>query len=517
MPALAVRGIRKAYGGTLALDDVALSVAQGEIRGLLGENGAGKSTLVRIVAGIEPPDSGEVTLFGRSFSDGLTADEAARAGVAVIHQNLGLIPTMSVADNVGLVAGYARRHGLISWRASRAAAHAALEVLRLGDLDVTVLVESLPLATQALVAIARALATRARLIILDEPTAALQASEAQLLFRLMGHLRSSGAACVLISHRMDEVIAVCDSVTVLRNGRPVASSPIADVTKADLVELITGRAPSLAERSPEPVATSRGLAIDALAAPGLGPVSVDVDAGEVVAITGLSDSGHLRLADMLAGIERPHAGCVTLLGRPYRPHSFREALALGLAFVPAERNRYGLIPAMTVRENLFLNVPGRSWRPIVPARERRRARELALSFDIRPPDPERAVSTLSGGNQQKVLLAKWLHAHPRLLVLCEPGAAVDVGAKTDIHARVRRFGRQARIPVVIVTSDFQEACDACDRVVVMRRGRVGRVIAGEQLSVEAVTGAAYEGTAHDGVAGPGAAGGDVADHGAPRR
>jgi ribose transport system ATP-binding protein len=479
-PALEVSGLVKVYGGTVALRGVSFAIAPGEIHGLVGENGAGTSTLVRIVTGVERQDDGEFRIGGAV---------GAVDGCAVIHQNLALIEDISVAENIALATGYPRRGRTTSdWRATRRISVAALG--RLGvSLDPDADVSTLPLAQRAIVAIARALAQDTRLVIFDEPTANLQAAEVRTLFSIMERLREGNVACLLISHRIDEVLAACDRITVLRDGGVVGTWPAAELSAPRLIEAILGRkSTTFASRvapSGEVALRVEGLSVDAV-----GPVDFDVRRGEIFAITGLADAGHVAVAEALFGAKPMRAGSVTLDGAPYRPSSPRAAVAAGVAYVPPDRHREAIAAELTARENLFMRPRQRALHPLRVRAERRAARAVLDDFDVRPPQTERQLSTFSGGNQQKIVLGKWLSRPRKLVVLAEPTAAVDVGAKLQIYTMLRRAS-ETGTAVVVASSDFEEVAMVADRVLVLYRGRAVRVIERADLAVESVTEAAY--------------------------
>jgi ribose transport system ATP-binding protein len=481
-PVIEADGVRKVYGGTVALMDASLRVRAGEIHALLGENGAGKSTLVRLLAGLEQPDGGSIAVLGEPPG-------AATGGAAFIHQDLGLVESMSVADNVALVEGYPRRWRVIDRRATDARARAALERLDV-RLDVARPVGELPIAEQAIVAIARALAGGARLIVLDEPTANLHAAEVRSLFALLSRLRDQGVACVLITHRTDEVPALADRVTVMRDGRTVTTRPARDLSQADLVSLITGREAAAAARS----SCEDGpplLSIDSLCGRGFGPVSFTVCERELLALTGLADAGHRALAGALYGLDEIAAGACLLGGAPYRPRDPRAALAAGVAYVPADRRSDGLALKLTARENFYMAPAGGAAGILRRGRERSGAVQALVAFAVRPPAPERVVETFSGGNQQKILLARCLGERRRLVILNEPTGAVDIGAKYEIYSLLRERCQATGCAALVVTSDFEEAATLCDRAVVMRRGEVAGVVDDGRLS--AITALAYGG------------------------
>ncbi|MGW7540477.1 sugar ABC transporter ATP-binding protein [Streptomyces sp. NPDC054770] len=493
-PAVDAVGLRKVYGPTTALAGVDFQVRAGEIHGLLGENGAGKSTLVRLLAGVERPDDGELRFFGEPASGG--PGERRGAGLAFIHQDLGLFPEFSVADTIALSSGYVRRAGLIDESASVAAAQAVVD--RLGfACDVTRPVGELPLADQTLVAVCRALAHGARLIVLDEPTAYLEARQARKLFDLLAGLRADGVACVLITHRSEDVLRVCDRVTVLRDGRTVAVRTAEELSETELIRLITGRGDASARavrRAGARSARSVRLAVEELRGRGFGPVSLTLHEGEVLGLCGLADAGQFAVGRTLVGDMPLVGGTLTLDGRPYRPSGVRAALAAGIGFVPADRAADGLAASLTAAENMLMSPPGPWWRPLRGKADESTCRRLLETFRVSPPLADRDVSTFSGGNQQKILLAKWLGFDRRLIILNEPSAGVDVGAKADIHEEIRSECETKGTAALVITTDFQEMVDLCDRALIMRRGQVVGELDESRLHADLLTEMAYGGT-----------------------
>ena len=490
-PAIEAASIRRVYGGTVALAGVDLRVRPGEIHGLLGENGAGKSTLVRILAGLEAPDGGTLRIGGQDVTHGYDSTRAAAAGCAFIHQETGLVDDLSIADNVALAAGFPRRGRLIDNTALRAQARRALAAVGMPTTDVDQPVGQLPVAGRAVVAIARALVHDASVLVLDEPTAALHAAEVRILFDILHTLRARGVACILISHRIEEVLAICDRVTVLRNGRVVAVRQAAQLDDKALLDLIVGEDATQAApaRSPHQLGPA-ALSVAGLAGPEIGPLDFTVHSGEIVGLTGLADSGAAAVAQMIFGLRRPAAGVMQLPDGPYAPSSPKAAIGRRVAFVPADRARAGVAASLTLAENLYMNPVRPAWQLCTSRPERDRAEVLLRAHDVRPPEPDREMSTLSGGNQQKVVLAKWLSAQPQLLVLEDPTAAVDIGAKQAIYALL---GEQAAdgLATIVVSSDFEEVAHVCDRVLVMSRGRIVRELTGTEIHLDAITRAAY--------------------------
>ena len=360
-PALRIEGLRKVFGGTVApIADGEISVRTGEIHGLLGENGAGKSTLIKVLAGAQRADGGTIGLFGEPIPAHYDPDVARGLGLAFIHQDLGLVPDLSVAENIALVVGYARRGFAIDWRAVDERARQVLAALEV-DIDPGAIVASLPLAGRATVAIARALAADAKLLVLDEPTASLAAGEVAALFDVLRALRSRGLAIVFVSHRMDEVLSICDRVTVLRDGRTVGAAEISDVDERSLLRMIVGRDLVADDSQQVTPAADRRLSCVDIRGSVVGPLSLAVHTGEIVGVSGLSDSGHLEVGELLFGLSQLRSGTIALDGAPYRPTGPRDAIARGLAYVPPDRVAGGLAAHLSVQENLFA-------KPIRPVR-----------------------------------------------------------------------------------------------------------------------------------------------------
>jgi len=492
--AVHAEGVQRIYGSTRALSDGWLQVAVGEIHALLGENGAGKSTLVRILAGLEQPDGGRLDLFGIPVGS-RPARSRRDSKIAFIHQDLGLVEMQSVADNIGMTAGYPSRLGLVSDRRLRARARQLFTQLDI-DIDVDRLVGELPPAEQAIVAIARALGIGAQLIVLDEPTAKLHAGEVVALFGLLARLRDSGIACLLITHRIDDVLAVCDRVTVLRDGRTVATRPAAGLNRAELVSMIVGREQAIADRLATATIDDQppALALQAVHGIGFGPVDLQLRPGELTGLTGLADAGHNEVAQLLAGLTMPASGELRIGNRTRVLRSPADALRAGIAYVPADRRGAGLATTLTAAENLFpAGTPGAFW--LRHRTERRRAEHILRDFDVRPPEPDRDVDTFSGGNQQKILLARALQNRPDVLVLHDPTAAVDVGARQDIYEQLRVRCARDGCAVLVVTSDLEEATSLCDRTIVMRRGQIVANLARADADLATITERAYGGTA----------------------
>jgi ribose transport system ATP-binding protein len=487
--ALRVRGLSKVYGGTVALAGVDFTVRPGEIHALLGENGAGKSTLVKLVAGIEPADGGTVEVNGHLLPPQHRPHDADAAGAAFIHQQLGLVGSMSVGENIALVAGYPRSGRRIDWMAVREQARRALA--RMGvNIDPDEELSSLPVSAQQVVAIARALAKDARMLVLDEPTASLTVAEVSVLFEVLRRLRDEGVAIVYISHRLDEVRRICDRVTILRDGNLVATREMATTTDAELVTMIVGTDVSDVEIVPA-AASEKAVEFIEVSGPTVRAVSFTVRRGEVIGVAGLSGSGHAEIGGLLFGLAPVLGGEITVDGRAHRPAAVSEAIAGGIAYVPADRNVEAAAVELSLQENLDPNPDVAVLARLSRREERRRAESVLRDFDVRPPEPARVFSTLSGGNAQKVVLARWMTRNPSVIVLNDPTAAVDIGARREIHARLREAAANGA-SVVVISSDMEEIEELCDRAVVIRAGRLVATLERDEINVPELTRRVYE-------------------------
>jgi ribose transport system ATP-binding protein len=489
---LQAAGLRKSYGGTVALANGSLAVRRGEIHGLLGENGAGKSTLIKCLAGTPAPDEGTIIVDGQELPRGHSARHAAEAGLAFIHQEGSLIETLSVEENIALTAGYPRRAGFIDWPRLRRFARDALEVLGV-ELDPSRIVAELPQATRTVVAIARALAQSARIVVLDEPTASVSPNDARALFRVLKRLSAAGNAVVFVSHRLDEVYELCDRIAVLRDGVTVASDLTTDISQKDLISIICGHEVAFAKKQATTTTGEPRLQVRDLKGPMVGPISFSVWPGEIVGFTGLSDAGHYEIGELIFGLKTPTTGALLLAGMPFAPDSPREALKRGVAYLPPDRIGSGLAREMTLAENLFLN-PQYSGLSLTsngilsPARERVAALSILRQFQVRPPDPDAPIASLSGGNAQKVLVARWLHKAAEILIVNDATVGVDVRAREEIYEVIRRAAT-AGTAVLLITSDFEEVQSLSGRAFVFVRGILSEELVGDRVTVPEITGA----------------------------
>lgn len=480
-PIVAMRDITIRFPGVLALDGVDFTLRPGEVHSLMGENGAGKSTLIKALTGVYSIDSGTITVDGRPQSFGGAAD-AQNAGIATVYQEVNLCANLSVGENV-MLGHEPRRAGAVDWdRVHRVAA------ARLADLGVTIdtrsLLSSHAIAVQQLVAIARAMVLDAKVLVLDEPTSSLDRGEVQRLFAVVRELRAQGVAILFVSHFLDQVYEISDRITVLRNGRLVGEHAAADLPRDTLVSMMLGRELSdLAEisrsserevdRTGAPVLRARDIGRRGV----LEPLDIDVYPGEVVGIAGLLGSGRTELVRLLYGADRADSGTVEIDGRAARIASPRQAIDKRLAFSSEDRRAEGVVGDLTVAENIVLGIQAtRGWmRPIRRAERDAVVSEYMGALGVRPADPQALVRNLSGGNQQKVLLARWLATAPELLILDEPTRGIDVGAKADIQRKVQRLSEQG-LAVIFISSELEEVLRLAQRVVVMRdRRRIGEL------------------------------------------
>jgi rhamnose transport system ATP-binding protein len=501
-PRIELRGISKRFGATAALTDVSMDLRAGEILALVGENGAGKSTLVKILAGVHAPDSGTILLDGVATQIGDPA--AARAHrVAVVHQEPRLFPDLSVAENVFLADPPKGRLGEISWREMRRAAARLFEQLDV-RLDVSAPVRGLSMADQQLIEIAKALSVDARVLVLDEPTASLSAHEVERLFAIVRRTRDSGVAVLFVSHRLDEVFRLSDRATVFRDGRHVITEATRNLTTADLVRHMVGRAVTLFPKADAAVGEVL-LEVRGLTRAGeFSDVSFTVRSGEILGLAGLVGAGRTEIARVLFGISRPTAGEVLLDGRPVHFGTPSAALRAGIAYVPEDRHQDGLILDFSISDNITLPILARLFPRLFvrSSTERRLAQGYTEQLRVRMTGVDQLVQALSGGNQQKVVIAKWLATSPRVLILDEPTRGVDIGAKVEVHRIVSDLAASG-LGIILISSDLPEVLAMSDRILVLHEGRVTAEIARSDATEERVMFAATGQVGASGDAGPG--------------
>jgi ribose transport system ATP-binding protein len=490
---LRVTGVRKSFGGVEVLHGVDLHLSSGETLALLGENGAGKSTLVKIIAGDHTADAGSISLAGQEVGT-LDPVKARRLGIRMIFQELSDAGPLTVAENIFL-GRYAARSGIVSWSEMKRRAQVVLDELE-ADFDASRKVESLRVGERQLVEIARALSDEARILILDEPTAALSSSEVQKLFSAIRRLRTLGVGMVYITHRLDEVAEIADRVQVLRDGASALDRPVAEVTRPEMVTAMIGRSAQTVRRPvpSEHPSDSVALGVRGLTSDGFyTDIDFDVHLGEVVALYGKVGSGTAEIAESLFGLHRTTAGTVTIAGGTYQPKSPADAVGRGIGFLPADRQRSGTLAVRPVAENLAAP----SWRRMSTVGIIRRSTEAAAyatwqkALAIRSRrDPMQPIGTLSGGNQQKVLLARWFERGARVLILIEPTRGVDVGAREDIYRTLRDKAANEGLAVLVATSDYEEVVQLADRALVVGKGHIVEMLDGDLVTATALTTAA---------------------------
>ena len=471
-PLLEVRDIEKMFPGVRALSGVSFEVRAGEVHALLGENGAGKSTLIKIISGVYEPDGGSILIGGRQTRF-TSPEDAKRAGVATIYQELLLFPELTVAENIFL--GHAPRAGMgrIDWRAMRARAAALLASLEIDDLAPNQVVGALSVGNRQRVEILRALSHDARILIMDEPTAALTESDVARLFDIVRRLRARGVGIVYISHRLDEIFAIGDRVTVLRDGAYVGARNVADTNASELVQMMVGRRiDNLFPKTTVPIGAPVLEARDIVRHPMTKSVSLTVRAGEIVGLAELVGSGRSELAQTLFGITPAELGEIRLMGEEVTIRSAESARSKGIAYVPEDRGVQGLVRPMSVLHNFSLAALGALSRAgfIDRGAERRMADEGVQRFRVKTSSVEEIAGRLSGGNQQKIVLGKWLANNPKLLILDEPTRGIDVGAKAEIHRLMSELAG-AGVAILMISSELPEVLGMSDRVLVMREGR----------------------------------------------
>ncbi|MEW9805742.1 sugar ABC transporter ATP-binding protein [Mesorhizobium sp. ZMM04-5] len=489
-PLFRMEGVSKRYGGVHALEDAELVVHAGRIHAILGENGAGKSTLIKVMSGVVAPDQGRMTLDGREVSFASPA-EANQAGIVCIFQELSLIPELSVADNI-VISDPPTRFGMIDRRAQRKIAEEALARAGASDIHPSALVRDLPLSRRQMVEIAKALARKPRILILDEATSALTAADVSKVFEVLRRLRSEGLALLYISHRMHEIAELADDCTVFRNGRKIATYAAGTKTDNEVVELMIGReyqnvfpAKPAPQETAKPVLECRELCWSDR----LTDISFVLRPGEVIGLGGLDGQGQRELLLALFGVLRGCTGSVLIDGSPanIRSPAHARAAGIGMALIPEDRKTEGLMLPMTVRENLAFAAMDKVSRHGVIDRqaEDRLLDEMVKLLAIRTAGMEIPVGALSGGNQQKVVIAKWLMRHPRIILLNDPTRGIDVGTKQEIYQLLRRLAEEGAA-ILFYSTDYDELIGCCDRVLVLYDGEIKRELVGDEITEHAL-------------------------------
>jgi ribose transport system ATP-binding protein len=472
--AVRMSGISKSFGGIRALDEVNLGIRRGEIHALLGENGAGKSTILKILRGVQPPDAGTIEINGVRLAE-VSAEAARKAGIAMIFQEMSLIPTLTVAQNIFLTHETRDRFGFIDDKAAVEKAGALFDELGV-DVDPNTVVGDLGAGQKQLTEIVKAMSQHARILVLDEPTSALTETEVEHLFVFLRRLKEDGVAIIYVSHRMGEIMHIADRATILRDGRHVVTASLSELTLEAIITHIVGhRVRDFSEVTGPPTAIGEALLtlnhVSGIRRPQ--DVSLTVHRGEVVGISGLLGSGRSSLARLIAGLDPMASGDIRVGGRPVQFANAGDAIAAGIVLIPEDRIRQGVVVDHSVASNIHLPVLDRlsRWTWISNTRAARLANDQIANLRIKTASPESAVRTLSGGNQQKVVLAKWLAIQPQVLILDEPTRGIDVGAKAEVH-KIMADLADAGVAILMISSELPEILHVSDRVLVMHEGRL---------------------------------------------
>lgn len=475
---LTLKNITKEFPGVKALDDVTINIERGTIHGLVGENGAGKSTLIKVLAGIYQPNKGEIILDGKPcrFNSPI---EARRAGISVVHQEIKLAEPLSVAENMFL-GNVQLKNGLVDWKGMRRRAQEIVEDLGM-DIDINAQVSSLTVAKKQIVEIMHAINNNSRILIMDEPSAVLTDRELEVMFRIVKQLRDKGITIIYISHRLDEIFGLCSNVSVLRDGRHIDTIPVASVDRQGLINMMVGR--EMGQEYPKEVGNVGGtiLEVKNLSRGILQDISFEVKSGEVFGISGLVGAGRTELARAILGIDKPESGEVYVRGKKVHYRTFADAIRDGLGLIPEDRKLQGLVQIMSVKRNTTLVNMKRVLRAgvISSSLEEKLSKEYANKLHVVTPSMETEVQYLSGGNQQKVVIAKWLFQNPEILFLDEPTRGIDVGAKAEIYRLINRMAKEGKT-IIMISSEMPELLGMCDRIMVMHEGhKMGELNAAE--------------------------------------
>lgn len=475
---LTLKNITKEFPGVKALDDVTINIERGTIHGLVGENGAGKSTLIKILAGIYQPNKGEIILDGKPcrFNSPI---EARRAGISVVHQEIKLAEPLSVAENMFL-GNVQLKNGLVDWKGMRRRAREIVEDLGM-DIDINAQVSSLTVAKKQIVEIMHAINNNSRILIMDEPSAVLTDRELEVMFRIVKQLRDEGITIIYISHRLDEIFGLCSNVSVLRDGRHIDTIPVASIDRQGLINMMVGR--EMGQEYPKEVGNVGGtiLEVKNLSRGILQDISFEVKSGEVFGISGLVGAGRTELARAILGIDKPESGEVYVRGKKVHYRTFADAIRDGLGLIPEDRKLQGLVQIMSVKRNTTLVNMKRVLRAgvISSSLEEKLSKEYADKLHVVTPSMETEVQYLSGGNQQKVVIAKWLFQNSEILFLDEPTRGIDVGAKAEIYRLINRMAKEGKT-IIMISSEMPELLGMCDRIMVMHEGhKMGELNAAE--------------------------------------
>lgn len=491
-PFISMKNISKTFPGVKALSDVNFDIFAGEVHALVGENGAGKSTLIKALAGVQPPDEGgKIYVNGKEVKMTCALD-ATKQGIAVIYQDFSLFPNLTVAENIMLSQQVERGAKFMKWADIRSGAQKALKILK-SDINVDATLENLSIAKQQMVAIASAVAQDAKLIVMDEPTSSLSKGEVEHLFSIIRDLASQNIAIMFVSHKLDELFEIADRFTILRDGCYVATKDKNDLNEMQLISLMVGREVNIEVRKQISRGTNTILEVKNLSKPGnFKDISFSLKRGEILGVTGLIGAGRSELFQAIFGLNSPYTGEIFVNGKKANIENPWDAKNYGIAYMPESRQTQGLVMQKTVMENMTLpSLRSLSKRGMIDRKAQlKETKDWIKTLDVRPTFPEREVRQLSGGNQQKVVIGKWLAMKPDIMIVDEPTNGVDVGAKSEIHNLLREMADQGAA-VVVITSDLLELMSVSDRILVMRRGRLVAEFENEGLTQEMIMSKAF--------------------------
>lgn len=480
--------ISKTFANVKALDDVSFSIHSGEVHALMGENGAGKSTLIKVLTGVYEPDGGAEIQIGNQLFSMLTPIEAVKKGIAVTYQDFSLFPNLTVAENISISSEIEKNTRILSWKKMREHAETAVKKMKV-DMDLDAKLGTLSAAKQQLVAIARALVHDAKLLILDEPTSALSASEVEKLFLIINQLRKDGLAILFVSHKLDEVFRISDKITVLRDGTYIGTYPVSGVDQDEIIGKMVGRKVEYERCTSEKVREHVLLEVKHLTKAGnYKDISFQLHEGEILGITGLVGAGRTELCQSIYGITVPDSGSIAINGSEVRVTDTKTGTSLGIAFVPEDRREQGLVTRKSVKNNISITILRQVLNRchlLDSKKETMKAVHYIEEMDVKPPLPNLEAGKLSGGNQQKVVLAKCLAMNPKILIIDEPTNGIDIGAKRKIHQLLKRLADQG-MGIIMVSSELPEVLSLSNRILVMRRGHITEEFTGLETTQEQI-------------------------------
>ena len=487
---LEMRGICKYFPGVRALENVDFTLRAGEVHALVGENGAGKSTLIKVLTGVHPKDGGEIRMEGQSIAPTSPLD-AQKHFISTVYQEVNLCPNLTVAENI-FIGREPKKHGLIDWKTVNRRSAELLKRLNLGNVDVTRTLDSYSVAVQQMIAIARAVDVQAKVLILDEPTSSLDESETQRLFAVVRDLKEQGLGIIFVSHFLDQIYDLCDRVTVLRNGELVGAYELESLPRVELISKMIGKELGDIQNMEKSVsAAGDEVLIQAEGLTAFGRISdfdLQIHKGEVIGFAGLLGSGRTETAELLFGVAKPEKGTLKMNGQPVHFSSPFDAMQHKVAFCPEDRKVQGIIGDLSVRENIIIGLQAKKgiWSHIPMKEQQRIADEYIKLLQIKVSSPEQLIKNLSGGNQQKAIIARWLVTQPNLLILDEPTRGIDIGTKTEIQKMVIQLAREKHMSIVFISSEIDEMTRTCTRLAVLRDRRKVAELTGDEINSDRV-------------------------------